>query len=457
MASNKLARRYQSWGRYPDAPPRTAVAPRSRDDLPDLSAFDGTVLPYGYGRSYGDSCKNADGEIIDAHNLRRFMAFDPETGVLRCEAGVSLADILEALVPQGWFLPVSPGTKFVSVGGAIANDIHGKNHHKAGTFGCHVRRFELVRSDGTRLECSPSENAEMFRATIGGLGLTGLITWAEVALKPIAGPFVDVEEIPYNSLDEFFTLCRDSDAGYEYTVAWADSLMRGATVGKGIFMRGNHSLRPSDERQRITPIIGVPFDAPNFAMNNLSIKAFNFAYYNAKRLRGGDGIKTIPYGPYFYPLDAIANWNRVYGTRGLLQYQCTVPFDGYSSPVRDLLEYTGRVGAASFVTVMKAFGTISSPGMMSYPSQGITLNLDFPNKGERTMRIIRDLDRIVMGVGGKLYPAKDATMTPEHFQMCYPQWREFAQYIDPKFSSSFWRRVTAPVASGVAGERLLVG
>ncbi len=224
MDSQNITKQPHSWGRYPKVKHSQVQSIYWRNELPDIAQLEETALPFAYGRSYGDSCLNEGGVSLDVSHLQRFISFDEETGLLRCEAGISLAEILEVLVPRGWFLPVSPGTKFVSVGGAIANDIHGKNHHRSGTFGCHVTRFELLRSNGERLLCSPEYNSEMFRATIGGLGLTGLILWAEFRLKPIVNPYIDMDHIRFASLDEFFEISAESDADYEYTMSWVDIL-----------------------------------------------------------------------------------------------------------------------------------------------------------------------------------------------------------------------------------------
>lgn len=434
--------KYQSWGRYPTVVPRAVTAVRWRDELPDLAAMPTSVLPYGYGRSYGDSCLNAGGIALDVTGLRRFIAFDEETGVLRCEAGVMLADILDYFVPRGWFLPVSPGTKFVSVGGAIANDIHGKNHHRAGTWGCHVPRFELLRSCGERLICSPQENADLYRATIGGLGLTGLMIWADVRLKPITNAYIDEEQIRFDSLDQFFALTAESDATHEYTVSWVDCLIGGAGYVRGHFIRGNHSTDPAlaDQLPAKQPSLAVPIDVPGALLNRWTVKAFNLAYYQRQQQKMVR--KTIPYDPFFYPLDAIKDWNRMYGTRGFLQYQCVVPFDRDNAAIKEIFTRITHAGAGSFVTVLKTFGDIPSPGMLSFPKPGVTLAIDFPMHGARTLRLLEDLDGVVRESGGAVYPAKDARMSVESFQTFFPQWKEFARYIDPKFSSSFWRRVT---------------
>src|SRR5262245_29755241 len=242
---------HQSWGRFPAVKQEVSYLRWRHEPLPPPVAGR-PFLPYGNGRSYGDSCLNDGGILLDARGLDRLIAFDPATGVLLCEAGVLFSEILEYAVPRGWFLPVTPGTRFVTVGGAIANDVHGKNHHRAGTFGCHVRRFELLRSDGSRAVCSAQENGELFSATIGGLGLTGVIVWAELALMPVPGPLIAAEDIRFRNLEEFFAISASSDSGYEYTVAWVDCLANGASLGRGIYSRGNHSAS-SPGRQATPP------------------------------------------------------------------------------------------------------------------------------------------------------------------------------------------------------------
>lgn len=445
MTSPKELQRYRSWGNYPDAPPRAVAPIRWQEDIPDLTTLSPSVLPYGYGRSYGDSCLNAGGVLLDVGPLNRFLAFDDERGILRCEAGVSLAEILALIVPRGWFLPVSPGTKFVSVGGAIANDIHGKNHHHAGTFGCHVTRLALVRSSGERLICSPDENAALFRATIGGLGLTGLMTWAEFRLKPIANAYIAEELIRFTSLDEWLALTAASDADYEYTVSWADCLIGGTGLVRGQFIRGNHdtfkaraAYPPKAKGQ-----IRFPVDIPGSLINGATVRAFNSLYYHRqlpKRL-----VRVIPYGPFFYPLDAIGEWNRGYGKNGFFQYQLVVPLTPDNEAIKEIFARIRRSGEGSPVVVFKTFGSVVSPGMLSFPQPGVTLAMDFPNHGAKTLRLLEDLDGVVRAAGGRVYPAKDARMSAASFQTYFPQWREFARFIDPQFSSSFWRRVTAPV------------
>lgn len=433
--------RYLSWGRLPRIAPARVLPLTSREALPDLSAIGEPMLAYGLGRSYGDSCHNEGGVLLATRGLSRFIAFDAATGVLRCEAGTSLAEILETFVPRGWTLPVTPGTKFVTVGGAIANDVHGKNHHAAGTFGAHVRRIELLRSNGDRVTCSPGQNAELFSATVGGLGLTGLMTSADVALRRIDSPMIDAEHIRMHGLDEFFHLTDDSDGRYEYTVAWVDCLARGRDVGRGIFMRGNHADATVAAPARAKSRLVVPFDAPPGLLNRYTVGAFNTLYYR-KQWRGRTRRLVHPEA-FFYPLDGIRHWNRLYGKAGFYQYQCVVPLEGGAPAMREILTRIARSGQASFLAVLKVFGGLPSPGMLSFPRAGVTLALDVPNKGARTLALFESLDRVTAEAGGAVYPAKDARMSPAQFRGSFPRLEEFTRHVDPNFSSSFWRRVAA--------------
>lgn len=439
-----MKKKYQllSWGHYPKVN-HTRVQPLYwREDIPDLAGENESLLPYAYGRSYGDSCLNDGGVLLDASHLNRFISFDEEQGIMCCEAGVSLADILEVSVPRGWFLPVTPGTKFVSVGGAIANDVHGKNHHRAGTFGSHVIRFKLLRSSGERLVCSPEKNADLFAATIGGLGLTGLILWAEFRLQRIASPLIALQRVRFDSLDEFNALSVAADQRCEYTVSWADILAGGNDLCRGIFMSGNHDTAPSKlttDRGKKLPL-AVPFDLPSLALNPLTVRAFNELYYHAQFAKKTE--KRVHYEPFFYPLDAIHDWNRMYGRRGFLQYQFVVPFEQGDAAMRDILARIRRSGEGSFLTVLKQFGNKRSPGMLSFPRPGLTLALDFAFGGQKTLRLLDDLDEIVRESGGAVYPAKDARMSAANFRAFFPRWQEFVRHIDPHFSSSFWRRVS---------------
>jgi FAD/FMN-containing dehydrogenase len=436
-------KRYQSWGRYPKVDQEARKLHSREAPLPIEALEKKTFLPFGNGRSYGDVCLNEGGLLLDCRKLDHIIRFDDSMGVLRCEAGVLLSEILQLTVASGWFLSVTPGTQFVTVGGAIANDVHGKNHHGAGTFGRHVRCFELLRSDGTRLVCSPNENAEFYRATIGGLGLTGVITWAEIQLHKINNPYIHQESIRYKNLDEFFALARQSDQEYEYTVAWVDCLAKGAKTGRGLFVRGNHAEYVEGKPARASRRrLKFPVDPPFALINGLTLKLFNNLYYRKQRSEKVQRLKH--YDAFFYPLDAIEAWNRVYGTKGFFQYQCAIPTEHMEDAIREILERIGRTGTGSFLAVLKLFGDKPSPGLLSFPMPGATLALDFPNKGEKTLRLLNQLDEVTRSVGGRIYPSKDARMRAEDFQNGYPNWKMMEAYIDPNISSSFWRRVTAP-------------
>jgi len=428
----------RSWGNVLTAEHRLLSVRERAADFPDIAPAR-SVLPFGNGRSYGDSCLNCGEALLQTRSLDRFMAFDAAAGTLACEAGVLLDEILRLTVPRGWFMPVTPGTRFVTLGGAIANDVHGKNHHRAGTLGAHVRRLELLRSDGQRLICSAERETELFAATIAGLGLTGLVTWAELQLRPIAGPMLEVETIRFADLEEFLALCAESDRTHEYTVAWIDCLGRGRSLGRGLFQRANHSstaAAPAAAAEHLS----VPFTPPFSLVNRASLRLFNLAYYH--RQRGKRRRSLQHFAPFFYPLDGVRNWNRLYGPRGLYQYQCVLPGPAGRAATALLLERIARSGQGSFLAVLKQFGSAASPGMLSFPREGITLALDFPNRGEALSRLFTELDAVVRDAGGRLYPAKDGRMPGELFRSGYPRWREFARLIDPRCSSSFWRRVT---------------
>jgi FAD/FMN-containing dehydrogenase len=427
---------YESWGRFiPSTPAQIADAAR-------LATIDDLVLPYGLGRSYGDVCLNNGHALLDTRSLSRFRAFDEETGVLDCDAGVTLDEILRLFVPRGWFLPVTPGTKFVTVGGCIANDVHGKNHHRAGTFGRHVRSLVLLRSDGTHIRCTHDD--ALFRATVGGLGLTGLITSAEVRLRRIESASMVVERVPFRSLEEFEELSRACDATHEYTVAWLDSI----DGKKGIFFKGNHASgvagsQPAGRddglrahRSRSLPV--APFSP---FLNSVSVRAFNAAYFAAN---ARPKPQRVDYDPFFYPLDAVANWNAIYGARGFLQYQCVIPEAAGLAPVAEIVNGVARSKRASFLTVIKKFGALSSPGLLSFPRAGTTVCFDFAARNtDVLLPMLERFDDIVEAAGGSVYPAKDARMSAARFRRFFPQCEELATHVDPKFSSSFWRRVTS--------------
>ncbi len=391
-------------------------------------------LPYGMGRSYGDVGLNPNRLLWLTSGLNHFIKFDETTGLLQCEAGVLLRDIQRLFIPRGWMLPVTPGTQMVTVGGAIANDIHGKNHHAYGSFGDHVRHLKIARTDGQIIECGPSILPEWFAATIGGLGLTGVIVEAQIQLKKTSGPWLDTETMPYSNLTEFFYLADSSERDWEHTVSWIDCL---SGSGKGIFMRAN----PSESKELPSPKGSkrMPFTPPISLVNSLSLKPFNFAYYNLQKYNAGKNIAH--YEPFFYPLDKLLEWNRMYGPKGFFQYQSVIPRDVGHDATKAMLHEIERANEGSFLAVLKTFGNRESLGMLSFPQPGVTLALDFPNHGERTLKLFERLDSIVREAKGRIYPAKDARMPKELFEAGYPKLQEFQQYRDPKISSSLSRRL----------------
>jgi len=413
----------------------------------------GPRLVRGLGRSYGDSCLNFGGSLIETARLDRIHAFDRETGVIIADAGFSLLDLLGLCVKPNadgsfWFPPVLPGTKFVTLGGAIANDVHGKNHHQFGTFGHHVAWLDLLRSDGALLRCSQSENSALFHATIGGLGLTGYITRAALRLRRVESPLFDVEDIEMSDLDAFFRLA-DESARFEYTVAWLDCLAEGAALGRGIFSRAKHARPPT---ARIAPPgrpkLSLPLPFPNFALNPLTLKAFNAAY-RRKLFAPTRAAKHVHFDKFLFPLDGIGAWNKLYGARGFYQYQCVVPTAAMREAVRRMLTMIAAARQGSFLVVLKTFGSQPPAGLLSFPTEGATLALDFPNCGPRTLQLLDQLDEVVNTAGGRIYPAKDGRLAASSFQRQYPAWQDFARHIDPQFSSSFWRRVSAPAGAAV--------
>jgi len=438
-------REVSSWGRLGRVP-HDVVRPAFLDELGAASRAAGATagaphLCYGLGRSYGDVCLNNGGRLIVTDALDRIIRFDRDRGILRAEAGLTIDRLLRVTVPRGWFAPVVPGTKFVTLGGAVANDVHGKNHEHVGTFGAHVTALGLLRSSGEMLTLSHDENAELFAATIGGLGLTGVIAWVELQLAPITSAMIDTETFALNDLADFFKRAEES-RHWPYTVAWIDCLAKGAETGRGFFTRGRHA-----EKGELTvhkpPRLDVPFDAPGMLLNAHTISLFNLLYRHRPFVLGE---KCMHYEPFLFPLDAVAHWNRLYGRRGFFQHQSAVPMANAFDTTRKLLELTAEFGEGSFLLVLKLFGDETSPGLISFPLPGATLALDFPNKGESTRRLLDRMEGVVLSAGGRLYPEKDAAMSGDAFRTGYPAWRKLEAQRDPAIMSDFWRRVTAEAA-----------
>lgn len=429
-----------SWGRL-DRSSRPVVRPRFRADaISALSAFGpAQAAVAGLGRSYGDVGLSSHATHLVMTGLDRLMSFDRHAGVVTAEAGISLSELLRIIVPAGFFLPTTPGSRFVTLGGAVANDVHGKNHHRAGSFGAHVRRLGLALSSGEVLTVSQSEHPDLFIATIGGLGLTGVIVWVELALTRIASAYLDVETLPFRDLEAFVELAAESVRSHEHTVSWIDCMGSGAKLGRGVFSRANWRDDGRLVPHKTNGKLSLPIDAPGFALNRYSVAAFNAAYAFLGKSKAG--IRQAHYEPFFYPLDAIGSWNRMYGSKGFYQYQCVTPISAGIDPVGDMLKLISASGQGSFLAVLKSFGPKVSSGLLSFPMEGYTLALDFPNKGARALALFEDLDRIVATAGGRLYPAKDARMSKAMFELGYPEKERFLKHRDEALTTDFAERV----------------
>ena len=431
-----------SWGRLRRVPHEVA-RPAFLDEMRAAATAEGGArLCFGMGRSYGDVCLNESGRLIVTDRLDRIMAFDRERGVLRAEAGLTLDRLLRVAVPHGWFPPVVPGTKFVTLGGAVANDVHGKNHEDVGTFGAHVNAIGLARSSGEVLTLSHEENTELFAATIGGLGLTGVILWVELQLTAIRSAMFDSETLVIDDLAGFFRVAEES-RDWPYTVAWIDCLAKGGAAGRGLFTRGRQRRSGRSRRaqaRRASPCRSMrPASCSTRTPSARSTRSIAVALSCSAQ----SGCTTIH---FCFRSMRVAGWNRLYGRRGFFQHQSAVPTAGAFDTVRKLLELTAEFGEGSFLLVLKLFGDKPSPGVLSFPLPGATLALDFPNKGESTRRLLDRMADVVLAAGGRLYPAKDATMSGAAFRAGYPDWRKVEAQRDPKMMSDFWRRVTAEAA-----------
>lgn len=419
------------WGRYPKIDADICI-PDSNKLLQSCLAAEGSLIPYALGRSYGDSALSE--KIVKTTRLNCILGFDEEQGVVTCEAGVSLAELIDVFLPRGWFLSVTPGTKHITVGGAIACDVHGKNHHVAGCFSECVESFELMLADGTVVECSKEQNADLFRATCGGMGLTGVITKAKVQLRKVSSAFISQKIIRARNLDHIVELF-DEYAALPYSVAWIDCLARGSSLGRSLLMVGDHAddgnlLLP--QKKKLT----VPIEFPSFSLNKLSVSAFNTLYYN--RIRTDIVENQTDIDSFFYPLDAINNWNKIYGKAGFTQYQFVLPKETSKQGLKKVLEEISNAGLGSFLAVLKLFGP-GNDNYLSFPHEGLTLALDFKIEA-KLFPLLERLDELVLEFGGRLYLTKDVRMTAETFRAGYPQLDEFMKVrdrVDPerKFQS----------------------
>ncbi|PTR12048.1 FAD-binding protein (plasmid) [Cereibacter azotoformans] len=397
------------WGRFPRQPTRL-VAPRGDEGFAGLLAAGEGLIARGHGRAYGDAAVGRPVTAATRH-LDRMIAFDPATGQLVAEAGVTLAEVIAAFLPRGWFPSVTPGTRFVTLGGAIAADVHGKNHHRDGSFGAFVDWLDLMGPDGTVRRCSRGENADLFGWTLGGMGLTGIILRAAIRLRPVETGWIRQETRPAADLDAAIALMEEARPA-TYSVAWIDCLSQGAALGRSLVLIGEHAtgaeLTPRERPHPWGPARRsrtVPFDAPPGLLNGWTVGAFNALYWrNGLRAQG---TRLVDWESYFYPLDAILGWNRIYGPRGFAQYQCVLPLAESARGLRRLIGAIGAAGAGSFLSVLKRLGAQES--RFSFPMEGYTLALDFP-VGRRSLALMERLDRIVLDHGGRFYLAKDARM-----------------------------------------------
>ena len=419
-------RELSGWGRYPRRPGPVA-RPRDVAGLGALAGHGG-LIARGNGRAYGDAAIGA-AATVDMRQLNRMLSFDADTGLLVVEAGVILGDVIHSFLPRGWFPHVTPGTKFVSLGGAIAADVHGKNHHVDGSFGAFVDWVDVMGADGQVTRASRDQNADLFAWTIGGMGLTGLILQAAIRLRPVQSAWIRQETIVADNLTsamQAFDLAQDAT----YSVAWIDCLAQGRALGRSLVMLGEHATAAELPHQyRLHPFRTpsprkrtMPFDAPGFALNRLTVKAFNALYWRKGQRNAGETY--VDWDRYFYPLDAVLGWNRIYGRRGFVQFQCVLPLPASQAGLTEILTETARTGQGSFLAVLKRLGAQSS--RFSFPMEGYTLALDFPANA-RTLALLDRLDTITLGHGGRIYLAKDARMAARTLHQSDPRAAEFAQ------------------------------
>jgi decaprenylphospho-beta-D-ribofuranose 2-oxidase len=437
------------WGRYPVAE-SDVYRPEKLAELAAIVCADRTPLVVrGAGRAYGDAAINSGGRVVDIERLNRMLAFDAATGTLRAEAGVTISEIIDVFLPQGYFPAVTPGTRFVTLGGAIAADVHGKNHHRDSSFGAHVSSFDLMLASGEVLRCSREENSGLFWATVGGMGLTGVIIEAEISLQAVESAYLQGELIRADNIDAAVEAFERTDQQYGYSMAWIDCASAGARLGRCVFTVGNFApvdalppvLRqdPLSTPRKAQP--RVPIDFPAFALSTPTIRAFNEFIYRAQR--GSRDPKLFDYQRFFYPLDSIRDWNRIYGKRGFVQYQCVWPTQESRAGLVETLEAIRARRRYPFLTVLKKFG--AQEGVMSFPMPGYTLALDFP-VADGLFEFLDTLDEMVLKRGGRVYLAKDARMRPDAFRAMYPnlaRWQQAKASADPecRFSSSLARRI----------------
>jgi len=418
------------WGRTSRAHVMVCAPAQNVDATEAIrSVADHGIIAYGNGRSYGDAALNDGGQTLITNRLNQIHSFDPGSGEIVCGPGVTFNDLLRELLPQGFLVPVSPGTGFATIGGAVANDVHGKNHDHSGSFGDHVLWIDLLLPSGELVRISQDIRPELFAATIGGVGLTGVMLAICFRMKPVETNAVALKEQRIKDLDDFFTAFEYARSNATYSVGWIDSMARGTNLGRGILETAElaTSTIPVQPQRRLK----VPMDCPSFALNSLSVRAFNHCYYHRISAQGRKRLLSME--RFLYPLDAILQWNRIYGRRGFYQFQCVL--DDAASPlgIRRLLETISQSRAASFLAVLKTLGG-EGQGYLSFPKRGYTLALDFPRRPD-TKILLAQLESITLDHGGRIYLAKDANLSPQAFEHMYPKidkMRELLDKIDPE-------------------------
>lgn len=424
-----MKRTVANWGHYPWIKTDESTF-SSLPQLESILASNPHLSVRGLGRCYGDSSLSE--HIVSTLKFDKILSFDTDLGIFECQSGLSLAKILTVIVPKGWFLPVTPGTKFVTIGGAVASDVHGKNHHSVASFSSHILEMDIISSAGSVLTCSALLNTDLFRATCGGMGLTGLISRVRFKLKKIETAYIKQVQIKARNLPEILDLFEEYKS-YTYSMAWIDCLKGGDSFGRSILTVGEHALPDEVSNVAATEllikpkksILAIPFDFPSFVLNPLSIKAFNFLYYNKNYKKEMPGI--VSYDPFFYPLDAIKQWNKMYGKKGFVQYQFVLPLASGKEGLTDVLARIRKKGLGSFLAVLKLFGRQDS--LISFPMEGYTLAMDFPiRKG--LFDFLDELDQVVLSYGGRLYMTKDARMKAEMFWKSYPHAAEFLEIVE---------------------------
>ncbi|HEU4472164.1 MAG TPA: FAD-binding oxidoreductase [Flavisolibacter sp.] len=423
-----------NWGNYP-LMETTEKSFSFTSQLQETLVEGDSIIARGNGRCYGDASLSTN--TVSTLKYDKILSFDTKAGIFECQSGLTLDRILDVIVPQGWFLPVTPGTKFITVGGAVASDVHGKNHHVDGSFSAHVLDMDVLLADGSTVTCSQSKHSDLFWATCGGMGLSGIITRVRFDLKKIETSYIRQKQVKARNLEEVISLF-ETYKDFTYSVAWIDCLKKGDAFGRSILILGEHAtLADLDEKKKKEPLklpakkqITFPFNLPSFALNQFTVKAFNFLYYGKNFKREINNV--VSYEPFFYPLDAILHWNRGYGKKGFVQYQFVLPLESKQGLI-EILKRISDEGLGSFLAVLKVFG--KQDDLISFPTEGYTLALDFPVRGN-LFSFLDELDEIVLRYGGRLYLSKDARMKPEIFWRSYPNAGKFLDIIkkyNPRF------------------------